>query len=427
MNVQHAVATARTMIDVGSAQALIREHAIAMPVEHIPLAQAEGRVLAETIDSPSDLPPFDNSAMDGYALRWSEDLRPGAARMVVAELAAGDGVVTVLPGAVSIMTGARIPDGLDTVVPVEDATVLRRAEDGLPLEIRIDRTVMRGQHVRRAGEDIASGDEAVPAGTRLGAAELMLLRGVGIAQVAVRQRPRVVVACTGRELIDVPGRPLLPGQIYNTNGPYLASRLREAGADVLEITTFPDDAPVFVAKVRQWLAAGVDMVISTGAVSMGRYDFVPDALRTLGGKTVFHKVKMRPGKPLLFATLPGGALFFGLPGNPVSSAVGMRFFVETALRRMFAMPPEQSWRMALADGIDKKPGFHLYQKAELRLDADGQLRLGLLKGQESFKTRPLLRARVWAGLPAQAEALPAGTLIDVHPLCHFDDHLFARE
>jgi len=426
VNVEHVPATAKTMIDVGSAQALIRERAVAMPVEYIPLAQAEGRVLAETIDSPSDLPPFDNSAMDGYALRWNEDLRPGAALMVVAELAAGDVADTVAPGVVSIMTGARILDGRDTVVPVEDVAVLRCADDGSPLEIRIDRTTTRGQHVRRAGEDIACGDEAVQAGTRLGAAELMLLRGIGIAQVAVRQRPRVVVACTGRELVDVPGRPLLPGQIYNTNGPYLALRLREAGADVLETRTLPDDASVFVAMARQWLAGGVDIVISTGAVSMGRYDFVPDALRTLGGETVFHKVKMRPGKPLLFATLPGGALFFGLPGNPVSSAVGMRFFVETALRCMLAMPSEQSWRMALAGGIDKKPGFHLYQKAELRLDAGGQLSLGLLKGQESFKTRPLLPARVWAGLPAQAETLLAGALVDVHPLCHFDQTLFTR-
>lgn len=283
---------------------------------------------------------------------------------------------------------------------------------------------MRGQHVRRTGEDIASGDEAVPAGTRLGAAELMLLRGIGVARVAVRQRPRVVVICTGRELVDAPGRPLMPGQIYNTNGPYLASRLREAGADVLETMTLPDNASVFVANVRQCLAVGVDIVISTGAVSMGRYDFVPDALRTLGAETVFHKVKMRPGKPLLFATLPGGGLFFGLPGNPVSSAVGMRFFVETTLRRMLAMPPEHIWRMALAEGIDKKPGFHLYQKAELRLDAGGQLSVGLLRGQESFKTRPLLHARVWAGLSAQSECLPAGTLVDVHPRCHFDQTLF---
>jgi molybdopterin molybdotransferase len=124
--------------------------------------------------------------------------------------------------------------------------------------------------------------------------------------------------------------------------------------------------------------------------------------------------------------LPGDVLFFGLPGNPISSAVGMRFFVEAALRRMLAMPPEQPWRLPLAQALTKKPGFHLYQKAELQLDAHGALRVGLLKGQESFKNRPLLRARVWAGLPAAEETLAAGALVDVQPLCHFDESLFAR-
>lgn len=429
------------MLDVAAAQALIRQHCAPLRSEHLPLAQAEGRVSATALHSRCDLPPFANSAMDGYALAWRDSITPGAECNVVAEQAAGDAALTVDVGedhaAIAIMTGARMPDGtdaaafdtaaFDTVVPVEDATVLARDAEGRASRIRIDRAPQRGQHVRRAGDDIAAGDEAVPAGVRLGPSELMLLRGAGVATVEVVRQPRVALACTGRELVDTPGAALAPGQIYNTNRVYLESRLRETGAALHAATTIADDPAVFLGYLRGWMAEGVDIVISTGAVSMGRFDFVPDTLDMLGAQIVFHKLRMRPGKPLLFAVLPNGALFFGLPGNPVSSAVGLRFFVETALRHMLGMAPERPWRLPLAEAVSKKQGFHLIQKAELRLDADGVVRVGLLKGQESFKTRPLLRARVWAGLPTQAESLPAGALVDVHPLCHFDDHLFARK
>ena len=420
-----AAAPHARMIDVAAAQALILARCATLETQCLPLAQAEGRVTATTHRSVRDLPPFANSAMDGFALRWSDTVRDGAVVEVCAEQAAGDGV-RIADGAVAIMTGARMPEGLDTVVPVEEASVLARGDDGRPLRIRIERLHARGQHVRHAGEDIAAGEDAVPAGVRLGASESMLLRGAGLADVEVVRRPRVALVCTGRELVDIPGAPLAPGHIYNTNRAYLETRLREAGADLHAAITIADEPVAFALRLREWMVDGVDIAISTGAVSKGRYDFVPDTLRAMGAEIVFHTLRMRPGKPLLFAVLPNGALFFGLPGNPVSSAVGLRFFVETALRRMLGMAPERPWRLPLAEALTKKPDVHLFQKAELRLD-DGVVRVGLLKGQESFKTRPLLRARVWAGVPAEPATLAAGTPIDVHPLCHFDDVLFARE
>ncbi len=415
------------LLEVAAAQAMIRARSTPLATEHVALAQAAGRVTAIAHHAARDLPPFANSAMDGFALAWRDDVVEGTEMAVVAEQAAGDGLAAGGAGAVSIMTGARVPDGLDTVVPVEDVTVSARDGDGRALRIRIERAPNRGQHVRHAGEDIAAGDEAVPAGVRLGPSELMLLRGAGLAEVAVVRRPRVALACTGRELVDVPGAALAPGQIYNTNRAYLEARIVEAGAALHDACTLADEPEAFAARLRGWMDAGVDIALSTGAVSMGRYDFVPDVLEALGAQVVFHKLRMRPGKPLLFAVLPNGTLFFGLPGNPVSSAVGFRFFVETALRRMFGLAPEKPWRLPLAEALTRKPGFHLFQKAELRLCENGAIRVGLLKGQESFKTRPLLRARVWAGIPAHMASLAAGSLIDVHPLCHFDDSLFARD
>lgn len=422
-----AHATHAPLLDVAEAQARIRARIAPLPHECVPLARAEGRVLAVAVDSAIDLPPFDNSAMDGYALAWRDGIAAGRELDVHAEQAAGEGRSRLIDGrAIAIMTGARMPDGADLVVPVEDVVVLARNDHDRPCRIRIERPPQRGQHVRRAGEDIARGTRAVDAGTRLDAAACMLLRGVGIAEVDVARVPRVALFSTGRELVDMPGHALAPGQIHDTNRPWLESRLVAAGAQVAVAATLPDDPDVFVDAVRRSLDDGVDLVISTGAVSKGRYDFVPHALATLGADIVFHGLAMRPGKPLLFAILPGGVPFFGLPGNPVSSAVGARFFVECALRAMLGMRPERTWRLPLAAPVAKKRSFHLYQKAELRLDDDGRVAVALLQGQESFRTRPLLRTRAWAGLPADADTLPAGHLVDVHPLLHFDDDLFAR-
>jgi molybdopterin molybdotransferase len=254
----------------------------------------------------------------------------------------------------------------------------------------------------------------------------MLLRGIGIACLEVHRRPRVALLCTGRELVDSPGGALGSGQIYNTNGPFLARRLALAGAEVIINQTIHDDPAVFRAAVLAAQSAGADVVLSTGAVSMGRYDFVPEVLSGLGATLLFHKVRMRPGKPLLAATLPSGVLCIGLPGNPVSCAVGQRFFVEAALRRMLGMPDERPWRLPLATAVSKKLGFSMLQKAALELDGNGQVRVRLLQGQESFRTRPLLEARVWAVLPEDAERVDAGCLVDVLPLGHIDSN-FLRE
>lgn len=408
------------MIPFSDAQASIRAACTPVPVEIVPPAAALGRVLAEDISSPVDLPPFDNTAMDGYALHCDGAvITAGSEFTVRGEQAAGDGECRVDgQGAWEIMTGARIPEGLDAVVPVEQVEIVARDEAGRATRIRLMADVAPGQHVRRAGEDIAKGALALAAGSWLAPQHLMLAAGLGIAGLPLRQRPTVALLCTGRELVDDPAQPLQPGQIRNSNGPFLAARLQAAGAAVVLRETVPDDSDAFKAALARALAAGAQMVISTGAVSMGRYDFVPPTLTALGAEILFHKVAMRPGKPLLFARLAGGQLYFGLPGNPVSSAVGLRFFVEAALRVRLGLPDEIPWRLPLLQGARKKAGFRLHQKARLQLAADGRLGVELLKGQESFKTQPLLAATVWAALPAEAADLPAGSPVEIYPLGH---------
>lgn len=398
-----------------------RQHILAacrpLAAETVAVAAALDRVLASDVVSGEDLPPFDNTAMDGFAVATGgRALAPGDELAVTGSQAAGDGEARFDAGACEIMTGACLPTGLDAVLPVEQAIVLARDASGRPTRIRLDAAVMPGAHLRRRGQDVTAGQCVLVAGTRITPAARMLLAALGVADVAVRPKVPVALLTTGRELVDDPHQPLAPGQIRNSNGPYLSDRLEQAGGILVHRETVLDDPAVFVDVLARSLAAGARVVLSTGAVSMGRHDFVPDALRGLGAEIVFHKVAIRPGKPLLFARLPGGQLYFGLPGNPVSSAVGLRFFVEPALRALLGQPPERPLCLPLARPARKKAGFRFLQKARVVLAEHAQLQVQLLAGQESFRIQPLLAANAWAVLDEHAEQLPAGTLVEVYGL-----------
>ncbi|EQD40447.1 molybdopterin biosynthesis protein MoeA, partial [mine drainage metagenome] len=261
------------------------------------------------------------------------------------------------------------------------------------------------------------------AGTLLKPQHLALLAGMGEAEIKVRERPRVALITTGAELVDDLSRPLEPGQIYNTNAILLAQRLCAAGAELVMQATVPDQSDTYILAVHHALDLGARVIVSTGAVSMGRYDFVPAALAALGAEIVFHKVRMRPGKPLLFAQLLDGALLFGLPGNPTAGAVGERFFVEASLRRMLGMATEQPWRLPLLDVACKPGGFLYFQKARLVVAGDSVVRVAILHGQESFRIRTLSESTVWAVLPEEEAELPADTRVDVYPLGHVESDL----
>ena len=417
------------MIGFSQARELVRSQCLPLGAEMIAVAEAMDRVLARDLISPVDLPPFDNSAMDGFALSClGSRIEAGMEFEVGGEQAAGDGMAHADgEGAWEIMTGARLPHGLDSVVPVEQVDILLREPDGRPERIRLIAPVPPGQHVRRAGEDIARGELALAGRTRVQAAHVMLLAGLGVAEVAVVRRPEVALLCTGRELVDQTAQALQPGQIRNSNGPFLAARVRAAGALLVSRQTVSDDPAAFEAALGAALEANAGIVVSTGAVSMGRYDFVPSTLQALGAEILFHKVAMRPGKPLLFARLAGGQLYFGLPGNPVSSAVGFRFFVEAALRQQLGLPVEKPWCVPLAHEARTRPGARLLQKATLRLSSGGRLQVSLLPGQESFKTLPLLAANAWASLPEGDAVLPAGAPVDVFAPGHETSGLLGEQ
>ena len=404
------------LLDPAEAVRLILAACAPLPAQEVPVAAAMGRVLAAPVLAPGALPPFDNSAMDGYALGGgAEALAAGSDWPIEGEQAAGDGAAKARRGAWEIMTGACLPEGLDRVIPVEQTERLEASP-----RVRLLAAVAAGDNVRRAGSDVAAGEAVLAAGTVLAPQQLMLLAALGVDRVTVAERPRVAVLCTGRELVDDPAVPLGAGQIRNSNGPFLAARLPRAGAELVRAETVGDEVDAFLAAFARARAAGARVVVSTGAVSMGRYDFVPEALQRLGAEAIFHKLAIRPGKPLLFARLPDGTLFFGLPGNPIAVAVGLRFFVEPALRAMLGLRQEVPWRVPLAADYAKKPRLRFHLKARVALDAQGQLTAQVLPGQESYRIRPLAEANAWVVVPLDAAALPAGTLVEVRGLGHLE-------
>ncbi|HEX7580828.1 MAG TPA: gephyrin-like molybdotransferase Glp [Thermoanaerobaculia bacterium] len=298
--------------------------------EEVPLTAAAGRVLAGPLAARLDLPRFDATAMDGWAIRRKGSF-PARLR-VLGTLAAGRvSNAGVGPGeALKIMTGAPIPPGADAVVPVEEA----REEAGIVIVETAPRALA---HVRRRGEIFAAGANVLEGGCVLTPARLAVAASAGHATLRVVRRSRAGLLVTGEEIAPAGTEPG-PGKIPNSNGPLLHAALTRAGAHVTDLGVSRDDEAELSARLQAGVAAGLDLLVTTGGVSAGDFDLVAAALNSLGAEIVFHKVAIRPAKPVLFARL-GATLVFGLPGNPVSAAVGFDFFVRAALRTMAGLPP----------------------------------------------------------------------------------------
>ena len=376
-----------------------------LPEEDVPLAAANGRVLARDVLARVSLPGFDNSAMDGYAARWDDvgaatGERP--ARLPVAQdIPAGrTDVAPLRPGTVSrIMTGAPLPAGADVVVPVE-------LTDGGTEVVEIRDTPVRGTHLRRAGEDITEGALALPAGTALGAAQLGLAAAVGVTTLPVSRRPRVLVLSTGSELVR-PGEPLQFGQIYESNSVLLAAAIEDAGGEARTLHFVPDDVDQFLATVRAELQQA-DLLVTSGGVSMGAYEVVKDAFRELG-TVEFTKVAMQPGGPQGAGTVDGVPVLT-LPGNPVSSFVSFEVFVRPALRRALGhtSPDRLHAPARLTDPLRSPAGRRQYLRGRYE---GGQVRQ--VGGPGSHLVAHLARANCLVVVPEDVTELPAGAQVDV--------------
>jgi molybdopterin molybdotransferase len=380
--------------------------------EKVSILEALGRVMAENIYANRDIPPLDNSGMDGYAVR-SEDVQNASSHYpvrleVIEDLPAGFvSKKRVEKGkAIRIMTGAAIPKGADTVVPVEDT----KQDDRFVL---IFTTLPSDENIRKAGEDVKEGERVISAGDLIRPSEVGMLASVRRSFVSVYQRPLVAILCTGEELVDVDGI-LDEVKIVSSNSYTLAAQVKDCGAIPVQLGIVRDRKEEIKEKLLQGIRA--DVLISSAGVSVGDYDFVKDALKDLGMEMIFWKVAMQPGRPLVFGTIQGKPVF-GLPGNPVSSMVSFEQFVRPSLLKM--MGHRQLFRpvieAVLKEDIQKKPGRRHFIRASVTFEKD-HYAVTVTGAQGSGILKSMVRANGLMIIPEDREIVRAGEKVKVQLL-----------
>jgi molybdopterin molybdotransferase len=389
-----------SLLTFEEAQARILVAARALPAEPVQIGAAAGRVLAADALSAVDLPPFLNSAMDGYAVR-AADL-PGTLRVVGESAAGAPFAGTLRTGeAVAISTGAVVPDGADAVAPVE---IVSKVDNG----IEVDTGLEVGASIRPRGGDLSAGQVVASAGSRLGPAGIAGLAAAGIASVSCSRRPRVAVLATGSELVP-PGGELGPGQIYESNTLMLAAALAVAGAEIVSAPAVRDDE----SALRKALERGLecDVLVTSGGVSVGEHDLVREVERELGVEELFWRVAIKPGKPLAFGTR-GETLVFGLPGNPVSALVGAELFVKPALRALQGVsePRPRFEPGRLGGDLRRNPERDEFVRARSRSDGDAVV-LDPLLGQESHMIASASGADALVHIPRGNGELTTGAVV----------------
>jgi len=403
-------------LSVEEARELVLKRCRVLEAEEVPLLDSLGRVLAEDVRSDIDVAPFDNSAMDGYAVR-AADLEAASEQnpvtlAVISHIAAGDySDLEVGPGqAARIMTGAPVPPGADAVVMVE-YTEPGEALGSTGGTVRVMRPVRSGENIRRRAEEVAEGDVVLEAGEVVGPAAIGLLASTGHAVVRVRRRPRVAVLSTGDELVEVTEKPG-PGKIRNSNSYSIAAQVIAAGGVSLRYPIVRDE-PGATREAFARAAAEADFIVTSGGVSVGDFDYVKPVLEELG-EMEFCKVAMRPGNPQTLGSI-SGVPFFGLPGNPTSTYVGFEIFVRPALRYMQGHTkldrPRQT--AVLAHDVKKKQDRRYFLRARLERLADGTLSVSLSGSQSSALLTAAHRGNCLLVLPEGEGSFRAGSTAEV--------------
>lgn len=400
------------LLSVEQARERILSQIHPVSTESVKLAECANRVLAQDVTASTDLPPFDNSSMDGFTVRAADvadatNASPRSLR-VVADIPAGTSpTISLAPGqAARIMTGAQIPAGADAVIPVEDTNFDNRDAGSSPPEhVQIYKAAKVGGNVRPRGMDIHAGEVVLEKGHHLKPQDLGLLAMLGVSNVIVYRRPRIALLSSGDELISVDAA-LEPGKIRDSNSYVLAALIESANAEAIRLGVAKDNRASVEALFVQAVEQNVDMIISSAGVSVGAFDFIKEVVES-NGKMDFWRVNMRPGKPLTFGEYRG-IPFIGLPGNPVSAFVGFEVFVRAALGRLGGLlnGGRQTGRVRSEQKIDSD-GRESYLRAIVQ-EENGVLVARLTGHQGSGNLRSLVQANALLIIPAGVKCVPAG-------------------
>jgi molybdopterin molybdotransferase len=403
-----------SLLSVDEARERILSHFHPVATETLPLLECAKRVLAQDIPATTELPLFDNSSMDGFAIRVADVLDATAASprslRVVADIPAGlSPTISLAPGeAARIMTGAQLPNGADAVIPVEDTDFSDRdAGSHAPEFVLISKSVNSGENIRPRGMDIHTGQVVLNKGRTLKPQDLGLLAMLGYANIPVHRKARLALFSSGNELLEVDA-PLEPGKIRDSNSYTIAALIEDAGADVIRLGVAKDNHESVKALLEKAVELKVDMILSSAGVSVGAFDFVKEVIEA-NGKLDFWRVNMRPGKPLAFGeyrNIP----FIGLPGNPVSAFVGFEVFVRAAIGKLNGSynGSRPKVRVRCAEQIDSD-GRESYLRAEVRPDGENSVLIAHLTGhQSSGNLHSLVKANALLIIPAGVKCVPAG-------------------
>jgi molybdopterin molybdotransferase len=392
------------MTQVPEAESLIQAHMPKFPARHEPLQGCTGRVLAEDIQAERDQPPFDRVTMDGIAVAY-RDLAAGVRSFEVAGTqAAGAEPLAVAPNqCVEVMTGTPLPRGADTVVPIE-----RVQRSGTIAAIAADATVAAEQFVHRRGSDRAQGSLVLRAGTRLGPPEIAVLAGAGRATALVADLPRVAVISTGDELVEA-GFAIAAHQIRSTNDRAVEASLTQHRLGSVTRARLRDDANALAVAIDR-LDTELDVLVLSGGVSMGQFDFVPSVLTELGAKLVFHKVEQRPGRPMWFGVSARGKPIFALPGNPVSTLVCVTRYLLPALRHASGLTAAAPELVETTAPIEASPALTLFTPVTLSSSDRGILHAEPRRTNTSGDFVTLAGTAGFVELPAKRGSYPAGTV-----------------
>ena len=409
------------MISYKKAISLINKNSFILPSKKIPIKESLHKVCAKNILSTSKYPSCNNSAFDGFALisKETKGLSSKKTKMfkILKTIAAGDNPKIIKykkNSVVEIMTGALVPKQFDTILPVEKAKYFPSQKK--PTHIIVDRELKKFEYVRFGGEDYKLGNLVLKKGEMIQANHLMTLAALGIKEIIVKKEPKIIFFGTGNEIIDYRKKNIPLWNVRNSNNLYFYTFAKSLNLEVIDGGVIKDNEPRKLKKVlKKILRSDIDLLVTSGAISAGKFDFIPKFMKDFGFQNKFKGTKIKPGRPIMLSKFKK-KLFFGLPGNPISMVVGFRFFIYPLLRNMLGMNTERTFKAKLLNKYSKRKDFTHFLRCSTKVTKKGFCELKILKGQQSNRLKALTEANCWGIFENGKAKFKPGDLIECLPL-----------